>query len=290
MMIVPSLILLLAAAPPGYQTSLDRPVALEKRVQELSKAKDWGALADFFEALPPEQSRKFSYEWLSSLDGSGRWQRMLDLSVTMGRLGPLPYLAHFKGKALSQLGRHREALDWYRDNGNKGDVRNQMMACNEALVLRDWVALQESAEGVLAKYPLDGIYLGLKGEALAKQGRFQEAEAPLNEAVHLAPRIAMNWADLACCHNEAARYPEAFEAASQALLLDPRLMEGLQNRGRACVGMKRYREGRADYAAALALKPDDEVLVRNLKANLAAMDAFLAHPQPKSAKPLAKKR
>jgi tetratricopeptide (TPR) repeat protein len=288
-MIIPSLMLLLAA-PPGYRTSLDRPEALEKRVQELSKAKAWGALADFFEALPPEQSRKFQYEWMRALDGSGRWQRMLDLATTAGSLSPAPYLAHFKGKALSQLGRHREALDWYRDSGNTGDARAQMMACNEALALGDWAALQQSAEGVLAKYPQDGVYLGLKGQALAKQGRFQEAEAPLKEAVHLVPSIAMNWADLACCHNEAARYPEAWEAASQALLLDPLLMEALQNRGRACVGMKRYREGRAEYAAALALKPADPALVINLKANLATLDAFLTHAQPTSPKAAAKRR
>jgi len=188
----------------------------------------------------------------------------------------------FKGVALSRLGRHREALDWYRDAGMGGDITAWMEAADAASALADWKALLECAEALVDRYPTNGTYLGLRGEALAKLERYAEAEPALNEAVHLTPKRAMSWADLACCLNERAAYTEAFEAADRAVALDPRLLEGWCNRGRACVGLKKYKQGRDDYAAALALGPRDPALVRNLRMNIEMADKYLAYRAPKT--------
>ena len=93
---------------------------------------------------------------------------------------------------------------------------------------------------------------------------------------------AMTWADLSCCYNEEARYQEALDAGAKAIALDAKLMEGWCNRGRAYMGLKQYKEGRDDYAAALALGPPDPVLVANLKANIDMADKYLAYKTTKS--------
>jgi tetratricopeptide (TPR) repeat protein len=280
MLFPPALILLLSLqdAPPG--PTLTAP-DLDRQLDALNKAKDWKGLADLFERLTPGQRRERLYNWAVTLERAGRWQRLLEVAS-----GPVPNRLppHFKGRALSELGRHHEALAWFQEAGQRGDVSGYLEACNEALALADWKAYQAIAEVLIDKYPTNGAYLGMRGEALAKQGRFAEAEVSLTEAVALTPKRAMSWADLACCLNERAHYGEAHEAAQQAVSLDPRLLEGLCNRGRAAIGLKRYREGREDYAAALALGPKDPLLVRNLKGNIAMADKYLAYQAAKPGK------
>ncbi|MBK8794592.1 MAG: tetratricopeptide repeat protein [Holophaga sp.] len=260
---------------------------MDKRINELRKAKNWAAVADELEALPQKQRLERSYFWLESLERSGRWARLLEVcevTVLLGKPGSNPFLTHFKGKALSELGRHAEALAWFCEGGKKGDITAYLEASNEAQALSDWKTLLEIAEVLVDRYPTSGAYLGLKGQALAKLGRYDDAELALNESVHLVPKGAMNWADLACCYNEHGKYQEAYDAAAQAVALDPRLMEGLCNRGRACFGLKRYKEGRDDYATALALNPQDAAIVRNLKLNISMADKFLAHRETKASK------
>jgi tetratricopeptide (TPR) repeat protein len=280
MLFLPALILLLSHqdAPPVPMIS---PQDLDRQLDALSKAKDWKGMADLFEGMTPGQRGDRLYNWAVTLERAGRWERLLAVSS-----GPAPNRLppHFKGRALSELGRHREALVWFQEAGKRGDVSGYLEGCNEALVLADWKAYQAIADVLIDKYPTNGAYLGMRGEALAKQGRFAEAEVSLTEAVALTPKRAMSWADLACCRNERARYGEAHEAANQAVTLDPKLLEGLCNRGRAAIGLKRYREGRDDYAAALALNPKDPVLVRNLKANVSMADKYLSYQASKPGK------
>lgn len=256
-----------------------KPSALDLKVEALGKAKDWAALADLFEGQPQDVRCARAYAWLEALEKSGRWERLLSAAKEVGlRTKGTEYLVvHCTGKALTQLGRKREALGAYLDWAAKGNVAGYLEASCLATELEDWKALLACAEGLLDKYPTSAPYLGMKGQALAKLGRFGEAEDSLNEAVHLAPKSAMCWADLACCYNEDTRYKEAYDAANQALALAPGLLEGLCNRGRACIGLKRYKEGRDDYAAALALKPADPVLAANLKVNIDMADKYLAY-------------
>jgi len=268
-------------APPG------NPDALDKQLAELRKAKNWTAVADAVEALPPQQRARFDWMWVDALERSERWARLLEVCDEMAartKTGNDYFLTHSRGRALSGLGRHADAMAWFRERGKQGDIMASIEASNEAQALSDWKALLEIAEALIEKFPTNVTYLGLKGQALAHQGRFEEAESALYEAVHLNPKGAMNWADLACCYNEHGKYQEAYSAADQALALTPLLMEGFCNRGRASFGLKRYKEGRDDYAAALALKPKDPRIVENLKLNISMADKFLAHKDAKGSK------
>jgi len=278
--LLPVLLCLQPAPPPPAAPSLDA------RIQALSTARNYGALADLLETLPPEARAERAYQRLEALYRAARWARLLEVCEESARTKSVPaaQLVRFKGDALSRLGRHAESLAWFREAGRAGDIMSWMQAADEASALGDWKSLLECAEALVDRYPTNGTYLGIRGEALAKLGRFKEAEPALDEAVHLTPKRAMSWADLACCLNERAAYTEAFEAADRAVTLDPRLMEGWCNRGRACMGLQRYKQGRDDYAAALALGPRDPVLVRNLKMNIEMADKYLAYRAPAAAR------
>ena len=271
------------AVPPQSGTTLD------KRLAEMQKAKDWGGLADTLEALAPAERKAHSYELLDALKRSARWPRLLEFSdlLLAGHpgAGERPMLRLFRGRALSELGRHREALACYLEPGDRWDLGCTLEACFEASSLGDWKTLLELGNELVTHYPTSGEFLATKGEALAKLGRYAEAEPTLQEAVALAPGRAMAWADLACCLNEREEYQEAFQAASKARALDPRLVEAACNRGRACLGLKRYKEARADLATALALGPKDPALVKNLKVEIAAADAYLAYLASHPGKP-----
>ncbi len=274
---------LLLCLQPAPQAPWDR-AAVQARIQALAAAKNWAGGADLIESLPAPARTELAYSWLENLAKASRWERLLAVTEELARVGHGPsrsLLVRFKGIALSRLERHQEALDLYREVGRGGDITGWMEAADAATALADWNALLECAEALVDRYPTNGTYLGVRGEALAKLGRYAEAEPALDEAVHLEPKRAMSWADLACCMNERAAYAEAFEAAGKAVALDPRLIEGWCNRGRASVGLKHYKQGRDDYAAALALGPKDPALVQNLKMNIEAADKYLAYRAPK---------
>ncbi len=280
---VPILPLLLCLQPaPHVQSDL---ASIRARLQVLAAAKDWAGSADLIESLPAPARVEFAFTRLECLAKASQWERLLAVTEELARSWQGPsrsFLVRFRGVALSRLGRHREALDGYREAGKGGDVTAWLGAADAATALADWKALLECAEALVDRYPTNGTYLGVRGEALAKLGRYAEAEPALDEAVHLEPKRAMSWADLACCMNERAAYAEAFEAADKAVALNPRLIEGWCNRGRASIGLKHYKQGRDDYAAALALGPKDPALVRNLKMNIEAADKYLAYRAPKT--------
>jgi tetratricopeptide (TPR) repeat protein len=267
---------------PAQTQSAAHP-ALTSQIEALAKAGNWNAIADLFETLAPAERVTCLWQGLQAMERSRRWAQVLKV-CTEPLPGSVVIPSHFKGRALSELGRHAEALAWDMDAGKRGDMSAYLAAANEASALSDWKAYQACAEAMSERYPTKAEYIGMRGEALARQARYLEAEESLNEAIHLDPKRAMSWADLACCFNEQARYPEAFQAGEHAVALDPRLLEGLCNRGRACIGLKRYQEGRDDYAAALALGPSDPALVANLKLNISMADKFLAYQAAKAGK------
>jgi len=264
------------------QGSADSASSIDKRLSELLKAKDWGSIADLMETLTAKERERRGDTWILALNKAGRWERLVQacdevLPQIEASAGPRFGVERaMRAQALSRLNRHEEALDAHRTNGGLGSLAGYRNACVEARLLGNWKALQECAEAVLAKEPTNGECLAMKGESLARQARYPEAEPVLLEASHLVPGRAMTWADLACCLNERGAYQEALRAADQALQIDPRLMEGLCNHGRACFGLKRYRDGRKDFAAALALGPADPALVQNLKLNVKMADRYLA--------------
>lgn len=289
-----------AQAPPAVVQAVGSalPPAVQSRVDQLLSAKDWPALADYLESLPPRQRGALLETWLRSLNKSGRFERLLqvcDAAIPQMEAGQGPRLTTarlFRAQALSGLERHAEAMAAHAENGRLGFPAGFESACGEARVLQDWTSLAALA-GELAK-TRPGLGLSLKGEALAKQLNFAEAEPVLAEAVKLEGHTAMAWADLACCLVQRQAYQEAIEAAARALALEPRNLEALYNRGRARFGLHQYQEGREDLAAALATGQADTSMAQNMRHNIELADRYLAYAKgagkPKSSRKAAPTR
>jgi len=137
-------------------------------------------------------------------------------------------------------------------------------ACSEARLVPDWIGAQTCADALLALKPGDAEALAWKGEALAQQKNFKEAEPVLREAIKGDPKQPFAWSNLGRCLNERAAWPEAIEALDQALALDPALPEARYNRGRTNFELKRFQASVEDFRAALASNPADPDLKENL--------------------------
>ncbi len=273
---------LTAQAPPRVEQAVvtQLPPEVQTRVDGLLKAQEWPALADFIETLPPRQRGTLLETWLRALNKSQRHARLLEVTEIAipqmeGGKGPRLTTARlFRAQALSRLERHAEALAAHAENGRLGYADGFASACAEARILQDWPVLAENADLLARTKP--GLGLSLKGEALAKQLKFTEAEPVLESAVALEGHTALAWADLACCRVERQAYAEAIAAAGRALALEPQNLEALYNRGRAHFGLKQYPEGRQDFASALGTGQADPALAETLRQSIAQADRYLA--------------
>jgi len=276
----------------AQQPALDPANPVDKQVLAYYQAKDWPGLADHFETMGARDRGRFLYLWFQSLHHAQRWERLLAVCEAVipqleAKSGPrISEARALRALALSRLGRHAEAMAAHGENGRLGLATGFESACSEAQALQDWGSLVTYAEALAKTRP--GLGLSLKGEALAKQLKFAEAEPVLLEAVQQKGHTAMAWADLACCQVERQAYPEAVEAADRALALEPKHMEALYNRGRARFGLKQYREGREDLASALATGQADASMAQNLRQNIAMADRYLAYREKAPRKASAK--
>ncbi len=94
------------------------------------------------------------------------------------------------------------------------------------------------------------------GFALNSQGRYQEAEAALREALRLKPDYARAHANLGAALNRQGRHKEAEAACREAIHLKPDLSAAHNNLGNALIGQRRYKEAEAACREAIRLKPD----------------------------------
>lgn len=261
------------------------PEDIVNRIEALEKAKDWTALVAFIDTLSPSRQDQLLATHLKALQGAGQLDRMLALCrakipLLDGPGGPRLSVARIgEAQALSRLDRHSEAAEAHRRNGRLGLAIGWTNALAEFRAAQDFTALLATAEELLARLPRHLEASVYRGEALAKLGRYPEAEPTLQAAVELDPKAAMAWADLACCRVERQAYGEAIEAADRALALDPAQVEALYNRGRARFGLRQYREGRQDFAAALATGKADPSLAGALQQSISQADRFLAYQE-----------
>ncbi len=252
---------------------------IDTRIQAFTQGKDWNGLADYFETLTPRERGQRLSGWMQALNRAQRWERLLELCNAVvpqeeAKQGPkLSPARLLRAQALSQLQRHPEALLAHAETGRLGWADGFPNACAEARYARDWAALQTSAEAILSKTPEDPKALAWRGEALAQQGHFAEAEPLLRTALAMDGSQPFGWSNLARCLNERKVWAEAIEACDKALALDPRFLEARFNRGRACFEQARYLEAWNDFQAALTLLPDDPVLLENLKQAQRYLDA-----------------
>lgn len=248
---------------------------VEARLSALADAGDWDALCDQFEALPIETALRFRGTWVEALGRARRWERLQRLCDRLLKDPAYlkdprrPDFLRQRARALSQLQRHTEALAAWEELGRGGDLLGRVNACQEAELQQDWPALGRNALA-LSKMPglkpaLVGEAATWRGEALARQNRFAEAEPAFKAALAADPHQALTWANLGRCLNERKAWPEAREAFDHALALQPGLLEALYNRGLTLFNLKRYAESRDDFRAALAQRPGDPVLTENLR-------------------------
>ena len=80
-----------------------------------------------------------------------------------------------------------------------------------------------------------------------------------------APKDAFAWNNLGRCLNEKKAWSEACEAFDRALALQPDQLEARFNRALSRFELKRYADSRDDFRDALALRPGDPVITRNLR-------------------------
>ena len=256
-------------SPPTLQQAL-LPQAIQARAEALEKAQQWDALADFFESLSPKERGLFLTYWLKSLQKAQRWDRMLEVCEAAipqleAKGGPRLGLERLlRANALSHLGRHADALAAHQENGKLGSSSSYRSACSEARLVPDWTSEQASAEALLALKPGDAEALAWKGEALAQQKRFKEAEPVLREAIKGDPKQPFAWSNLGRCLNERAAWPEALDTLNQALALAPALPEAHYNRGRTNFELKHFKLSVEDFRVALASNPNDPDLKENL--------------------------
>ncbi len=248
---------------------------VEARLSALADAGDWDALCDQFEALPIETALRFRGTWVEALGRARRWERLQRLCDRLLKTPATlkdprrPDFLRQRARALSQLQRHAEALAAWEELGRGGDLLGRVNACQEAELQQDWPALARNALA-LSKMPglkpaLVGEAATWRGEALARQNRFAEAEPAFKAALAVDPNQALTWANLGRCLNERKAWSEAREAFGHALALQPGLLEALYNRGLALFNLKRYAESRDDFRAALTQRPEDPVLKENLR-------------------------
>ena len=260
-------------APPARTQTVEvgAAQALPPAAEALLEAQDWPGLADWFEKASPKLRRQHYEYWLQSLNRSQRWARLAAVCKALapqieGRGKPrLGTYRLYRAQALSQLGRHREAMAVHAENGRLGQADGFPNACAEARMAGDWKALLAHSGAILARKPDDAEALGWKGEALARLGRFDDSAAVLRTAVKANPKAAYAWNNLGRGALQRKAWDEAKESFDQALALEPGQMEALFNRGIALFNLKQYAASRDDFKAALALRPGDPVLQENLR-------------------------
>lgn len=252
----------------------------DARILQLQKDKRWTELAEHFEGLALKERDRNLATYLSTLQKAGHWQRLAEVCPPlMARFekeatAPPSMARQFLAVALSRLGRHAEAVEIQLEIGRRGDARGYENALGEAWNTKDYTLLLQTAEHVMARRPTLSQAGALKGEALTKLGRFTEAEPFLMEATARLPQRATSWSDLACCQQERGAVEEALASSTQALTLDPKLIEARYNRARALMALKRYPEAREDLATGLTLDPAPETKA-NLETILRQVDRYL---------------
>ncbi len=197
-----------------------------------------------------------------------------------------------RGQALSQLGRHGEAAQAYRDVlASEPTLAEAHCALGEELqALGEWAAAASAYRAALEHAPAFpealnnlgnchrflGEYrqalhaysravelrpnfagaLGNMGLLLHAAGRAGEALAPLARAVGLEPAVPSHLVNLGAALCALRRFGEAIPVLEKAGRLDPSLAQVPYNLGNALLGLGRAAQAAEHYRAAVALKPD----------------------------------
>jgi len=156
---------------------------------------------------------------------AGRTKDALVFATSAIRLHPGAWrLIALRARALSTLGRHREALAAY--------------------------------ERLLAFRPDNPAALLNRGNALRSLRRIEEAIESFRRALEVKPGYPPALNNLGNALQALGRYEEAIEHYESALARQPGRIDALNNRGNARQALGRYREALADYDRVLERSPE----------------------------------
>lgn len=246
------------------------------KIAALQKAQQWGALSDYFETLTPKQRGANLSAWLQALQRAERWPRLLEICDAVipqleAKSGPkltIPRLE--RAQALSALNRHADAEAAHEENGKLGYADGFINACVEARNAQDWPGLERCSQAILSTKADNYQALAWKGEALARQERYEEAEPLLRQAVKGDPNQAMAWNNLGRCLNASHAWAEAVTALDEAISINPNEWEARYNRGLAQFQLGHYGDSLKDLKAASLANPGDP----QIRKDLASAEAY----------------
>ena len=108
--------------------------------------------------------------------------------------------------------------------------------------------------GTVAIIKLSTLELLRKGEALAVQGKYDDAILAFDEAIRLVPEFADAWYDKGAALYGLGKYNEALQAFNQAISINPQYADAWNNKGVALKALGRTSEANAAFAKAEELK------------------------------------
>jgi tetratricopeptide (TPR) repeat protein len=153
------------------------------------------------------------------------------------------------GRYVEVESRVRELLEQHPESG----AMWQMLGVVLARQGRDAVHASEMAAKLL---PGDAGAHNNLGNALARQGRLDQAVASYRQALKLNPSIADAHHNLANALSDLGQFEQAAASYRRALELNPRLEEAHNHLGNALRVLARLDEAALSYRRALALNPD----------------------------------
>ncbi len=109
---------------------------------------------------------------------------------------------------------------------------------------------------ILAKQPANHRALFLLGLSCLQTDRLAEADAALNSAIQLAPKIASYHNTLGAIYSAQQRYTDAIASHRRALALKSDYPEAHNNLGAALADHRRFDDAIACYREAIRLQPD----------------------------------
>ncbi|MBQ7568883.1 O-antigen ligase family protein, partial [bacterium] len=155
-----------------------------------------------------------------------------------------------KGNKLHYLGNRCAASAEYKDQANKCYLRAEQYLMRALAAAPIWKQADIYLE--LGKL-VDDMYINLSD--CTDQALYENAQECFKEAIRFNPYYPYTYSCLAILHNQADQLPAALKCTEQALQLDPRNPQYLNQKALILLQDKRYREARDTAMQALGYCP-----------------------------------
>ncbi len=123
--------------------------------------------------------------------------------------------------------------------------------------MKDWSALAQLLDELLAKHPNDAALIRARGDMLYSQKKYDEALVAFQQARELAPQDARILNAQGNALESLKRYEEAIAAYTRAIEIEPDSAYLYRNRANQLLDLGRLDEAEKDIARAVKLQPDN---------------------------------